>query len=244
MLNASQWWLLKGMGANGAERMKQEGPGMAWWWWRWAIKGREWWYESPLSSWMGGGGETGADDVIRSHWCFGSKWNPQIWANPSWKVTATLTAPMSSFESENVLQFYKHVTSLKLHNGSFRWALSYSILLRKNLSPKKWINSSSQLGSWKVKDVYCSVMSNSFVTPWTVAHLGSSSMEFSRQEYWSGLSSPSPGNLPNPGIEPGSLALQEDSLPSEPTGEAEEAAKSYWNPEPGSRFCALSHHCR
>ena len=52
-------------------------------------------------------------------------------------------------------------------------------------------------------------------------------MEFSRQEYWSGLSSPSPGNLPNPGIEPGSLALQEDSLPSEPTGEAEEAAKSY-----------------
>ena len=41
-------------------------------------------------------------------------------------------------------------------------------------------------------------------------------MGFSRQEYWSGLPFPSPGNLPNPGIEPGSLALQADSLPSEP----------------------------
>ena len=43
-------------------------------------------------------------------------------------------------------------------------------------------------------------------------------MEFSRQEYWSGLSFPSPGDLPNPGIEPGSPALQADALPSEPPG--------------------------
>ena len=41
-------------------------------------------------------------------------------------------------------------------------------------------------------------------------------MKFSRQEYWSGLSFPSPGDLPNPGIKPGSLALQADALPSEP----------------------------
>ena len=47
---------------------------------------------------------------------------------------------------------------------------------------------------------------------------GSLSMEFSRQEHWSGLLFPSPGNLPNPGIEPRSPALQEDSLPSEPPG--------------------------
>ena len=40
-------------------------------------------------------------------------------------------------------------------------------------------------------------------------------MEFSRQEYWSGLPVPSPGNLPGPGIEPGSPALQADALPSE-----------------------------
>ena len=41
-------------------------------------------------------------------------------------------------------------------------------------------------------------------------------MEFSRQEYWSRLPFPSPGDLPSPGIEPGSPALQADSLPSEP----------------------------
>ena len=43
-------------------------------------------------------------------------------------------------------------------------------------------------------------------------------MEFSRQEYWSGLAFSSPGDLPDPGIEPGSPALQADALPSEPPG--------------------------
>ena len=43
-------------------------------------------------------------------------------------------------------------------------------------------------------------------------------LEFSRQEYWSGLLFPSPRDLPDPGIEPGSPALQADSLPSEPSG--------------------------
>ena len=57
-----------------------------------------------------------------------------------------------------------------------------------------------------------------FVTPWTVAHQAPPSMEFSRQEYWSGLPFPSPGDLPNPGIEPGSPALWADALPSEPPG--------------------------
>ena len=52
--------------------------------------------------------------------------------------------------------------------------------------------------------------------PWTVAWQTPLSMEFSRQEYWSGLPFPSPGNLPNPGIELGPPTLQADSLPSEP----------------------------
>ena len=43
-----------------------------------------------------------------------------------------------------------------------------------------------------------------FATPWTVAHQAPPSMDFSRQEYWSGLPFPSPGDLPYPGIEPGS----------------------------------------
>ena len=57
-----------------------------------------------------------------------------------------------------------------------------------------------------------------FVTPWTVAHQAPPSMGFSRQEYWSGLPFPSPGDLPNPGIEPGCPSLQADALPSEPIG--------------------------
>ena len=55
-----------------------------------------------------------------------------------------------------------------------------------------------------------------FVTPWTVAYQAPQSMEFSKQEYWSGLPFPSPGDLPNLGIEPGSPALQADTLLSEP----------------------------
>ena len=55
-------------------------------------------------------------------------------------------------------------------------------------------------------------------TLWTVAHQASLSIGFSREEYWSGLPFPSPGDLPDPGIEPGSLALQADSLPTELPG--------------------------
>ena len=57
-----------------------------------------------------------------------------------------------------------------------------------------------------------------FVTPWTVAYQASPSMGFSRQEYWSGLPFPSPVDLPDPGIKPGSPALQADTLPTEPPG--------------------------
>ena len=57
-----------------------------------------------------------------------------------------------------------------------------------------------------------------FATPWTVAHQFPLSMGFSRQEYWSWLTFPSPGDLLDPGIEPRSPALQADSLPSKPPG--------------------------
>ena len=61
-------------------------------------------------------------------------------------------------------------------------------------------------------------MSNSFVTPWTVACQAALSMEFPRQDHWSGLPFPTPGDPLNPGIESGSSALQGDSLMSEPPG--------------------------
>ena len=62
-----------------------------------------------------------------------------------------------------------------------------------------------------------SVVPNS-VVPWTVAPQAPLSMEVSKKYYWSGLPFPSPADLPHPGTEPGSPALQADSLPSQPPG--------------------------
>ena len=56
------------------------------------------------------------------------------------------------------------------------------------------------------------------MTPWTIAHQAPLSMEISRQGYWSGLPFPSPRDLPDPGIKPGSPTWQADSLPSDPPG--------------------------
>ena len=77
----------------------------------------------------------------------------------------------------------------------------------------------------KVKSLSCVRV---FATPWTVDYQAPQSMEFSRQKYWSGLLFPSPGDLPNPGIEPRSPSLQAYALPSEPPG------KPKFNPIPSS----------
>ena len=66
--------------------------------------------------------------------------------------------------------------------------------------------------SVKVKALSCVRL---FAIPWTVAYHDPQSMEFPRQGYWSRLPFPSPGDLPNPGIKPGSPALQANALPSE-----------------------------
>ena len=67
-----------------------------------------------------------------------------------------------------------------------------------------------------------------FVTPGTVAYQAPPSMGFSMQEYWTGLPFPSPGYLPNPGIEPRSPTLQADALTSKPPGNPN--SHSYPNP--------------
>ena len=67
----------------------------------------------------------------------------------------------------------------------------------------------------KMKSLSCVQL---FATASIVAHQAPLSMEFSRQEYWSGLPVSSPGDLPSPGIEPRSSTLQADALPSEPPG--------------------------
>ena len=67
-----------------------------------------------------------------------------------------------------------------------------------------------------------------FETLWTVAHQAPLPMGFSRQEYWSGLPFPSPGDLPDPGIEPRSPALQVDALTSEPPGKLSHKKEHIW----------------
>ena len=84
-----------------------------------------------------------------------------------------------------------------------------------------WVHQQTQdvnhfMASKVERKVSRSVVSDSFATPWTVAYQAPPSMGFSKQGYWSGLPFPSPGDLPNPGIEPGSPKLQADALPSEP----------------------------
>ena len=76
----------------------------------------------------------------------------------------------------------------------------------------------------KVKSISCVRL---FTTPWTIAYQASLSMGFSRQEYQSGLPFPSPGDLPDSGIEPGSPELQADALPSEPPGYSE-TSSTFW----------------
>ena len=71
---------------------------------------------------------------------------------------------------------------------------------------------------YKILLFSCSVMSDSLLTPWTVAHQAPLSMGFLRQEYWSGLPFPSSGDLPNPGIEPISPALAGAFFTTEPPG--------------------------
>ena len=78
--------------------------------------------------------------------------------------------------------------------------------------------------AWKERKWSLSVVSDS-ATPWTLAYQASPSMGFSRQEYWSGLPFSPPGDLPDPGLEPWSPALEADALTSEPPGDR---AWSHW----------------
>ena len=90
----------------------------------------------------------------------------------------------------------------------------------KELDMTEWLNWTGQPGKslWSESVSYL-VTPNSGIS-WTVAPQAPLSMGFSSKEYWSGLSFPPPGDLPNPGIEPGSAAVKANSLPSEPPGKS------------------------
>ena len=98
---------------------------------------------------------------------------------------------------------------------------------KKRIACKSCHHKKKPLTKDKHWNVSCSVMSDSFSTPWTADHQALLSMEFSRQEYQSGVSFLSPGNLPNSRIELRSPALQADSLLSEPPGRPSLALRSY-----------------
>ena len=75
--------------------------------------------------------------------------------------------------------------------------------------------------SWRLKEDHCCLVTQScptLATPWTVVSQAPLSMGLPRQEYWSGLPFPSPGNLPNPGIKPASPALASGFFSTEPPG--------------------------
>ena len=81
-----------------------------------------------------------------------------------------------------------------------------------------------------------------FVTLWTVAHQAPPSLGFFRQEYWGGLPFPSPGDLPNPGIEPGPPVLQADALYSEPPGKPQLKGWRLFNMQVGDSVTGRRNH--
>ena len=85
-----------------------------------------------------------------------------------------------------------------------------------------------------------------FATPWTISYQAPLSMEFPRQEYWSGLPFPSPADLPNAGTEPRSPALQADTLTSEPPGKPLEKprAKGFQGESSLCKCCVSSNKTR
>ena len=101
----------------------------------------------------------------------------------------------------------------------------FSFLLSNKLSEKLNLQAACMFCFYKGKEIsvqayvlfvfvfFLVVQSCLFATPWTVLNQAPLSMGFPRQEYWSGLPFPSPRDLPDPGIEPGSPAFQADSLP-------------------------------
>ena len=123
--------------------------------------------------------------------------------------------------SHSLMPLFPLALNPSQNQGLFQW-VCFCIRWSKHWRPK-YINSSKssiskkQIMQSKNVCISHSVVSDSLI-PWTVTHQTPLSMEFSRQEYWSGLPFPSPGDLPHPVIEPRSSALQADSLSSEPSG--------------------------
>ena len=131
--------------------------------------------------------------------------------------------PSSCFCAQNDLCFLNSHSQLFFPFTIFNWSkvdlqccVSFMGTAKRSSHTYIWLNIYMYI--YESESVSHSIVSDS-VAPWTVAHHAPLSMAFSRQEYWNGMPCPSPGDLPDPGIEPWSPALQADSVPSEPPGE-------------------------
>ena len=119
-----------------------------------------------------------------------------------------------------------------MRNAGLEEAQAGIRIARRNINNLRYADDTTLMAEseWSESEMKLLSRVRLFATPWTEAHQAPPSMGFSRQGYWSGLPFPSPGDLPNPGIEPRSPALQADALTSAPPGkpmaESEEELKS------------------
>ena len=99
---------------------------------------------------------------------------------------------------------------------------------KKKSKKSKWLfDEALQIAEERKSESEVAQSSDSLqLTTWTIAHQAPPSMEFSRQEYWSGVPFPSPGDLSDPGIEPVSPILQADAVFSEPLEKHQEKKRS------------------
>ena len=95
------------------------------------------------------------------------------------------------------------------HSSNILVLVSYALVPRSPVLPAHIVEICYRR---KKSESEVAVVSDSLRPPWTVAYQTPPSMGFSRQEYWSGLPFPSPGDLPNPGIEPRSLTFQAEAF--------------------------------
>ena len=113
--------------------------------------------------------------------------------------------------------------------GSENWGRSVGAIINLRASlVVQMVKNLPAMQEWKWK---CWSLSRVwlFAPPWTVAHQAPLSMKYSTQDYWSELPFPSSGDLPNPGIDPESPALKDDSFPSEPPGSPAMQGSGVWS---------------
>ena len=137
-------------------------------------------------------------------------------SSPCWRVSGSLQGSMAL---RGGLRLWNSTHKASLAIGDSSQEVSWIHLTTAFCPSSMWDSAGSLcpiiLGIKSESPFSCVQL---FATPWSVARQTSLSMEFSRPEYWSGSPFPSLGDLPNPGIEPRSPALQADPLPSEPPG--------------------------